>query len=54
MAGENDKVEVYQDKRGEYRWRRSASNGQIAGASCEGYKNKSDAKANAERQGYSG
>jgi len=50
---EIDKFEVYEDKRGEYRWRRKASNGQIVGAASEGYKNKSDAKANAERQGYS-
>ncbi|WP_112322379.1 YegP family protein [Oceanibium sediminis] len=49
MAGENDKFEVYQDKAGEYRWRRTATNGQIVGASCEGYKNKSDCEANMNR-----
>ena len=49
MAGENDKFEVYQDKRGEYRWRRKASNGQIVGASSEGYKKKADAEANMKR-----
>ena len=52
MAGENDKFEVYQDKRGEWRWRRLASNGKIVGAASEGYKAKKDAEANAERQGY--
>lgn len=49
MAGENDKFEVYQDKRGEYRWRRKASNGRIVGASSEGYNKKSDCEANMNR-----
>jgi uncharacterized protein YegP (UPF0339 family) len=49
MAGENDKFEVYQDKRGEYRWRRKAANGQIVGASSEGYKKKGDCEANMNR-----
>jgi len=54
MAGESDKFEVYKDKRGEWRWRRQASNGNIVGASSEGYKSKKDAEANAGRQGYRG
>ena len=54
MAGENDKFEVYQDKKGEYRWRRKASNGQIVGAASEGYKSKKDCEANAARQGWTG
>ena len=49
MAGENDKFEVYQDKRGEWRWRRKATNGQIVGAASEGYKSKSDCEANMNR-----
>ncbi|MXU64228.1 YegP family protein [Oceanomicrobium pacificus] len=49
MAGENDKFEVYQDKRGEYRWRRIASNGQIVGAASEGYTKKADCEANMNR-----
>lgn len=49
MAGENDKFEVYQDKKGEYRWRRTATNGQIVGAACEGYVKKSDCEANMNR-----
>lgn len=49
MAAQKDKFEVYQDKRGEWRWRRLASNGKIVGASCEGYKAKSDAEANMKR-----
>jgi hypothetical protein len=40
-------------KRGEWRWRREAVNGNIIGAASEGYKSKGDAVANAERQGYS-
>ena len=49
MAGESDKFEVYQDKRGEWRWRRKASNGKIVGAASEGYKSKADAEANMKR-----
>ncbi len=33
MAGEDDKWEVYKDKRGEFRWRRRSPNGNIVGAS---------------------
>ena len=51
---DSDKWEFYTDKRGEHRWRRKASNGQIVGASSEGYKAKGDAEANAARQGYAG
>lgn len=49
MSGEKDKFELYQDKRGAWRWRRTAQNGNIVGASCEGYKAKSDAEANMNR-----
>lgn len=54
MAGENDRWEFYQDKRGEYRWRRVAANGNIVGASCEEYRNKVHAKSNAQRHGMNG
>ena len=54
MAGENDEWELYEDKRGEHRWRRRASNGNIVGASCEGYTKKSDCKKNAQRHGMDG
>ncbi|PHR60140.1 MAG: hypothetical protein COA43_07515 [Robiginitomaculum sp.] len=54
MAGENDKWELYEDKRGEHRWRRKASNGNIVGAACEGYTQKSACKANAQRHGMDG
>ncbi|CAK7031070.1 MAG: hypothetical protein DELT_02790 [Desulfovibrio sp.] len=49
---QNDKWELYQDKKEEWRWRRTASNGNIIGASTEGYSAKASAVANAERHGY--
>ncbi|MEM7497191.1 MAG: DUF1508 domain-containing protein [Pseudomonadota bacterium] len=49
MSGEKDSFEVYQDKRGEWRWRRKATNGQVVGAACEGYKSKADCEANMGR-----
>ena len=49
MAGEDDKFEVYKDKRGEFRWRRKATNGEIVGASSEGYTKKADCEANMNR-----
>jgi uncharacterized protein YegP (UPF0339 family) len=52
--GKGDKWEFYKDKKGEHRWRRRASNGNIVGAASESYKNKKSALANAERNGYAG
>ena len=49
-----DKWEFYKDYSNEWRWRRTASNGRIVGASSQGYSNKSDCIANAERNGYIG
>ncbi len=49
-----DKWEIYQDNAGEWRWRRTASNGRIVGASTQGYKNRADCIANAQRNGYKG
>ncbi len=40
---------TYKDKRGEYRLRRTATNGEIIGASSESYKAKKDCDANASR-----
>lgn len=51
---DQDKWEFYKDNRGEWRWRRTASNGCIVGASSEGYVNKADCIANARRNGYTG
>ncbi len=50
----NDTWEFYEDKKGEWRWRRKATNGNIVGAATEGYKAKSDAVKNAEHYGYNG
>jgi uncharacterized protein YegP (UPF0339 family) len=41
--------EVYKDKRGEYRWRRTGPDGKIVGRSCEGYGKRADAEANMNR-----
>jgi len=40
------KHEIYKDNAKEWRWRITASNGDIIAASCEGYRNKVDAEAN--------
>jgi uncharacterized protein YegP (UPF0339 family) len=48
----NDKWEFYQDAKGEWRWRRIAPNGNIIGASSQGYANKSDCIGNAKRNGF--
>jgi uncharacterized protein YegP (UPF0339 family) len=49
-----DKWEIYKDASGYWRWRRTALNGRIVGASSEGYINKSDCIANARVNGYRG
>jgi len=49
--GAKDKWDIYQDKRSEYRWRRTAVNGEVTGASSEGYNKKSDCTSNAQRNG---
>lgn len=54
--GKDEKWEFYKDKnprKPEWRWRRTAPNGRIVGASTEGYHNKSDCLDNAARNGYS-
>jgi uncharacterized protein YegP (UPF0339 family) len=42
VASDKLKFEVYEDNKKEYRWRLKAANGQVIGASSEGYKAKSD------------
>ncbi len=49
----SDKWEIYKDHEMNWRWRRTAPNGNIVGASTEGYVNKSDCEANASRNGWS-
>jgi len=48
-AKKKEEIEVYQDKRGEWRWRMIDVNGKVVGAACEGYNAKSDCEANAKR-----
>ncbi|MEO1530079.1 MAG: DUF1508 domain-containing protein [Planctomycetota bacterium] len=50
----SDKWAFYQDNSGDWRWRRTASNGQIVGASSEGYSSRSACEANARRNGWNG
>ena len=50
----NDVWEFYNDNANEWRWRRTASNGRIVGASSEGYKNRGDCESNATRHGWEG
>tara|TARA_R110000787_G_scaffold232448_1_gene339603 strand:- start:302 stop:502 length:201 start_codon:yes stop_codon:yes gene_type:complete len=53
--GDRDKWEFYQDhneKHHKWRWRRTASNGRIVGASTQGYAEKEECIENAERNGF--
>ncbi|RJX31988.1 MAG: DUF1508 domain-containing protein [Oxalobacter sp.] len=50
----SDKWEFYKDAQGESRWTRTALNGNIVGASTQGYVNRADCVANAQRNGYTG
>jgi uncharacterized protein YegP (UPF0339 family) len=52
MIGDDDKWEFYKDGADEWRWRRTATNGEVVGASHEGYVNRADCVANAVRHGY--
>lgn len=44
-----DRTEVYQDRAGEWRWRRIAPNGETIADSGEGYTTEHDAERAAER-----
>ena len=46
-----DETYTYQDSNNKWRWRRTAPNGEIVGASTQGYANKNDCKKNAIRNG---
>ena len=50
----NDKWEFYKDTQSQWRWRRTASNGNIVGQSSEGYHNRADCESNARRNGWTG
>ena len=43
------KIDIYQDKKSEWRWRRKSSNGKNIGASSESYKSRKACEANANR-----
>jgi outer membrane protein OmpA-like peptidoglycan-associated protein/uncharacterized protein YegP (UPF0339 family) len=45
---------LYKDAENKWRWRRTAPNGNIVGASTEGYVNKADCEGNARRNGWDG
>ena len=47
-----EKWDFYTDNAGKWRWRRTAANGNIIGASTQGYANKSDCIDNARNHGY--
>jgi len=44
MSERKGKVEFFADKRGEYRWRLKATNGEVIADSAEGYKSKQGCK----------
>jgi len=47
-----DKWKFYKDAGNQWRWQRTAPNGNIIGASTECYKNKADCAGNARRNGW--
>ena len=49
-SAKKDTLTIYKDKKGEWRWRRVAVNGNNVGASSESYVKKSDCIDNAKRQ----
>lgn len=49
MLKATDGFEVYKDKRGAYRWRRTGPDGKVVGRSSEGYASRADAEANMKR-----
>jgi len=50
IGNDGDVWEIYVTSDG-WRWRRTASNGRIVGAATQGYSNRSDCIANAQRGG---
>ncbi|MEO9458253.1 MAG: DUF1508 domain-containing protein [Lentilitoribacter sp.] len=52
-ASNGDKWVIYKDARTQWRWKRTARNGNIVGASTEGYVNRVDCVSNAHRNGMS-
>lgn len=52
--GINDAWSFQRDPEGDWRWSRTATNGEICGAAHEGYRNLADCEANARRHGWNG
>jgi uncharacterized protein YegP (UPF0339 family) len=52
MQEAKDNWQFYKDAQNQWRWRRTAVNGRIVGASSQGYQNRIDCIANARREGY--
>jgi hypothetical protein len=50
MAVKVDRVDFYKDRKKQWRWKRTAPNGPIVGASTEAYKRRTDAIRNFRRQ----
>lgn len=49
IEGKRPKIQIYKDKKGEYRWRLKAINGKIIADSGEGYKRKRNARIAIDR-----
>ncbi len=49
IGSNGDRWGIYQDSRGHWRWRRTAPDGGLVGASAEGYKNRNECEDNARR-----
>jgi uncharacterized protein YegP (UPF0339 family) len=49
MVGERDRLEVFQDRRGHWRWRRHDETGEVVGAASEGYASREDCERNMTR-----
>ena len=50
----NNQWKFYKDAENQWRWRHTASNGNIVGASTEGYVKRADCAGNAHRNGCKG
>ena len=51
VGSKGDTWTIYKDNAGKWRWNREASNGRTVGASTQGYENRADCIANAQRHG---
>lgn len=49
MVGETDRLEVFRDRRGAWRWRRISETGEVVGAASEGYASRTACESNMAR-----